>query len=403
MAINLWGKVYYKDTFAGILRQEPDGRYRFTYDETYLQSTLPDISYSLPLQAEPHLGDHGLHPFFDNLCAEGWLKNAQTRALGRKGKDRFALLLAFGSDLAGAVSIRDPNPTGELILDHVDLKSIAALASRASLSGVQPKLGAIKEGNEFRSPQRGERARYIAKLPSNILPDILELEYITMRACETLLPNDMIVKTALAPLRDVSETALLIERFDRTEDGDLIHFEEFNQLLGHLSDNKYDACYEDMARFIRDNSNICMQAECDTLFRRIMACILVGNTDAHLKNFAMQHTDNGLRLAPCYDLVATACYPQYQTLALGIGDSEQMLIGNIKPKHIVRLGNLFGLPNGAIMMAINDLANRLDRVYRTIDTSKNVNQLVKDKLQHQIRKRWNGTFNSIGTYLSKKR
>ena len=403
MAIHLWGKVFYKGVFAGILRQEPEGRYGFIYDETYLQTNLPGISYTLPIQKEPHYSDQGLHPFFDNLCAEGWLKNAQMRALGLRGEDRFALLLAFGSDLAGAVSLRDPKPTGAMILDHMDPKNIAALAARASLSGVQPKLGAIKEGHQFRSAKQGESAGYIAKLPSNILPDILDLEFITMQACSTLLPHDTVAKTMLAPLRDVSETALLIQRFDRTEDGHWIQFEEFNQLLGYQSDSKYDACYEDMATFIRDHRNICILAECDTLFRRVMACILMGNTDAHLKNFAMQHTDIGLRLAPCYDLVATACYPQYQTLALGIGGRERMLIGNLKPKHIVRLGNLFGLPDGAIMLAVNDFARCLDKVHNTIDTSKNVNQSVKDKLHRQIKKRWNGTFNSIGDYLSKKR
>lgn len=75
MVTNLWGKVYYKDTFAGILSQEAGGRCVFAYDEGYLESSLPAISYRLPLQAEPHLNEYGLHPFFDNLCAEGWLKN----------------------------------------------------------------------------------------------------------------------------------------------------------------------------------------------------------------------------------------------------------------------------------------------------------------------------------------
>ena len=103
MAVNLWGKIYYKDTFAGILSQEAGGRCVFTYDESYMESALPAISYTLPLQAKPHLSEYGLHPFFDNLCAEGWLKNAQARALGLRRDDRFSLLLAFGTDLAGAV------------------------------------------------------------------------------------------------------------------------------------------------------------------------------------------------------------------------------------------------------------------------------------------------------------
>ena len=402
MAINLWGKIYYKDTFAGILSQETGGRCVFTYDESYLQSSLPAISYTLPLRAEPHLSEYGLHPFFDNLCAEGWLKNLQARALGLRRDDRFSLLLAFGTDLAGAVSVIDPEPVGDIEIDRGDPENIAALSARASLSGVQPKLGAIKEGRVFRPVKRGERATHVAKLPSPALPDILELEYITTQACAALLKEDIVAEMTLAPLKDVAERALLVKRFDRTEDGKQLHFEEFNQLLGKRPEDKYEACYEHMADFIIQNGDICLRAECDTLFRRVMACILTGNTDAHLKNFAMEHTESGLRLTPCYDLVAAACYPQYQTLALGIGGAENMRIGSIGPKNIARLGNLFGLPDRAVILAVSDFASRLDKAHSAVDASKNIGRDIKDKLHQQMEKRWNGTFDSIGTYLSKR-
>jgi len=402
MASTLWGNVYYRDSFAGTLSQEAGGRCIFTYDESYLHSSLPALSNTLPLQAEPHLSEYGLHPFFDNLCAEGWLKNAQLRALGLQKDDRFSLLLFFGQDLAGAVSIIDPDPAGNIKMNYSAPETFAALAARSSLSGVQPKLGAIKEGRIFRVAERGERATHIAKLSSPTLPDILGLEYITTQACAALLVKDIIVEMTLMPLQGISERALLIKRFDRTEDGKQIHFEEFNQLLGNRSDDKYDACYEDMADFIIQNRDICLRAECDTLFRRIMACILTGNTDAHLKNFAMTHTHSGLRLSPCYDLVGTACYPQYQTLALGIEGAKNLTIGSIGPKHVTRLGKLFGLPRKAIMLAVSDLASRLDRAHRAVNASKDVDQHVKDKLHQQMKKRWNGIFDSIGTYLSKK-
>ncbi len=402
MAINLWGNVYYKDTFVGILSQEAGGRCVFTYDESYLQSSLPAISYTLPLRAEPHLSEYGLHPFFDNLCAEGWLKNAQARALGLRRDDRFSLLLAFGTDLAGAVSIIDPDPAGDIKIDHDDPENIAALSARASLSGVQPKLGAIKKGRVFRHVGRGERATHIAKLPSPTLPDILGLEYITTQACAALLKKDAVAEMILAPLQGVAERSLLVKRFDRTEDGKRIHFEEFNQLLGNRSEDKYEGYYEHMADFIIQNGDICLRAECDTLFRRVMACILTGNTDAHLKNFAMEHTESGLRLSPCYDLVAAACYPQYRTLALGIAGAENMPIGRIGPKNMVRMGRLFGLPDRAVMLAVSDFASRLDRAHSAIDASKDIGRDIKDKLHQQMEKRWNGIFGLIGTFLSKK-
>ena len=136
MATALWGKVYYRDTYAGELRQEPGGRCVFVYDQTYLESREPAIAFTLPRQAEPIICEQGLHPFFDNLTAEGWLRNAQARALKIDPANRFAILLAFGHDCAGAVSVVDPNPVLQADVDVGDPNAAAALVSRASLSGV---------------------------------------------------------------------------------------------------------------------------------------------------------------------------------------------------------------------------------------------------------------------------
>lgn len=120
MAATLWGKVYYGERFAGELRQEPGGRCVFTYDSEYLAEERPAVALTLPLQSGPHRCEAGLHPFFDNLVAEGWLRNAQARALKIDRNNRFALLLAFGHDCAGAVSVIDPEPTREPVIDFDD-------------------------------------------------------------------------------------------------------------------------------------------------------------------------------------------------------------------------------------------------------------------------------------------
>src|ERR1700719_4218340 len=136
MAASLWGKVYYNDLFAGQLQQQPGGRCAFTYDAAYLEAGHPSIAFTLPRQEAPHVCEVGLHSFFDNLVAEGWLRNAQARALKIDPNNRFALLLTFGRDCAGAVSIIDPAPISEPTLDMGDPTATAALASRGSLSRV---------------------------------------------------------------------------------------------------------------------------------------------------------------------------------------------------------------------------------------------------------------------------
>ena len=328
MADLLWGKVYYQDQYAGVLREEPGDRYVFAYDPSYLDSPSPAIAITLPKQPAPIISEIGLPAFFDNLVAEGWMEGAQARALGRRDWKRFELLLAFGADCAGAASVIDPEPQAlkKLDIDTADPKDFAVLQSRASLSGIQPKLAVVKDGHSYRPAKIGEVSTYIAKFPSPQLPDIVENEYLTTIATRALLPSEDIVEMELRPLAKFSEQALIIKRFDRV-DGGKLHFEEFAQLCGIKSRHKYDGAYADMAAFMKGRKD-CLPADIYRLLRRIVVGILLGNTDMHLKNFAMWHRPEGLRLAPIYDQVAAALYhPKYQELALKVAGAENFAIG----------------------------------------------------------------------------
>jgi serine/threonine-protein kinase HipA len=404
MATALWGKVYYNNSFAGELRQEPGGRCVFTYDPTYLADSRPAVAFTLPCRSEPYICEQGLHPFFDNLVAEGWLRNAQARALKVDPNNRFALLLVYGHDCAGAVAIIDPAPAAEPAIDIGDPTAAAALASRSSLSGVQAKLLAVKDGRRFRPAQRDETSTFIAKLPSGTLRDIVENEFLTTAANRALLPDDKIVDVEIGTLEGIDGRALLVRRFDRLRSGTKLHFEEFNQLLGRRSgDDKYNASYDDMAAFIR-NTPGCTQVDAWRLYRRILVCFLTGNTDAHLKNFAMFHTPDGLRLTPAYDLVAAALYPEFRQLALAVGNAPDLALTALKSKHLIALGEAHGLDRAVL----TDVLQMLDR--RRKATEKAVTNAAKkagaealgQSLLELMERRWNGTFASTGQVLSKK-
>lgn len=399
MARLLWGKVYYKDLFAGFIREEPGDRVTFTYDESYINGNHPAIANTLPVRPEPHISDNGLHPFFDNLVSEGWLEQAQSRLLGRREATRFELLLAFGFDCAGAVSIIDPEPSDltNAMLDMDDPKEAAVLTSRASLSGVQAKLAVVKDGKAFRAARIDELSTHIAKFPSSGHPDLVENEYLTTLAFKALVPDDEIVELDIKNIHGAE--ALLIKRFDRSEGG-RIHFEEFNQLLNKRSRTKYEGAHKDMADFIRDNDG-CLPSQNYLLYRRILAGLLLGNTDMHLKNFAMFHTDSGLRLTPTYDQVAASLY-NYKTLALTIAKSRDHPIGDLKGRHLTLLGEEFGLSPAAIDMAAKGLEKHLDAAKDTISSAEMGSIDFKNSLIELIGKRWNGTFALIGKALSKK-
>lgn len=371
----------------------------FIYDENYLNEGHPPIAHTLPLKSEAYISQSGLHPFFDNLVAEGWLEAAQTRLLGKRSVSRFELLLAFGEDCAGAVSIIDPEHS--LINEHLvnvsDSQEMAVMANRASLSGIQPKLTLIQREGKFYPAETGQISTHIAKFPSPHHDDLVINEYLTMLAFKALLPSDDIVDLQIGEVQGISDNALIIKRFDRTSNGERIHFEEFNQLLGQASRFKYDGSYKDMASFILGTKG-CLPAEIYRLYLRIIAGFLLGNTDMHLKNFAMIHTRDGLRLAPSYDQVSSFIY-NYQTLALAIGGVSNLKLGNLKPKQLIKLAEEFGLPRSAIQMAVDELAQRKNNVMEAIVDAKIGTSKFKNALINLINKRWNGTFALIGKSL----
>src|SRR3989338_2646432 len=126
-------KVYFFGELAVYLSKLPGEQYVFTYDRGYLASGKPKLSYTLPLQEAPFVSAYKLHSFFDNLIAEGWLKNAQARALNISAENRFELLAAFGHDLIGGVTLLSDDVRRPLSLSSGDVIAQAALKSRFSL------------------------------------------------------------------------------------------------------------------------------------------------------------------------------------------------------------------------------------------------------------------------------
>ncbi len=394
MATNIWGKVYFFDKYAGIISSEPGGRYKFEYDNTYVEARLPPISITLPLTTKPYYTENRMHPYFDNLVAEGWLATAQARALGTNINNRLALLIGFGLDCIGGITIIDPEQKG-LALQDTDSETIAALSAHVSLSGVQPKMLVIQEKDGFRPVRYGEMSTHIAKFESGTLPGLIEIEYISSIAFANLMKKDAVYNTQIGTIKEINKQALIVERFDR-KDRKKIHFEEFNQLLGFYSDEKYNGAYHDMASFIR-TAGICIPAEVELLFRRVLAHLIIGNTDAHFKNFAMIYKGDNLVLSPSYDVVSSGLYSQFNTIALKVGDTANLDIKKLGIKHINKMAELFGLNKKSLDLIFNDFAKRIEPALQRISSQQDISKILRDNLINFIRKRWNTLKNLIGT------
>jgi serine/threonine-protein kinase HipA len=163
---------------------------------------------------------------------------------------------------------------------------------------------------------------------------------------------------------DLGETALIVTRFDRSADGGKLRLEDFAQILckprGLDYGGKYDGSYEDVAAVIREHSAR-PAIDLSRFFRRLVLFALVGNCDAHLKNFSLLETPAGLRLSPAYDIVNTALYDGYdQRLALAIGGGNVQLDA-VSRALLAAFGRTIGLSQRAVDQAFLDLRRQTRR------------------------------------------
>lgn len=99
--------IYNFGRYAGLLVEDDDGCYSFSYDEEYLSAADAEpVSLTLPLEAKSFTSD-SLMPFFDGLIPEGWLLDIASETWKLNPRDRMGLLLACCRDAIGSVSVRE--------------------------------------------------------------------------------------------------------------------------------------------------------------------------------------------------------------------------------------------------------------------------------------------------------
>lgn len=92
--------VFMFGVLAGTLEEKAD-KYVFIYDENYKGKP---ISLSIPTSALVH-ESKVLHPYFNSLAPEGWLKQRYSELQRIDERDAFGFLIANGADLLGAITV----------------------------------------------------------------------------------------------------------------------------------------------------------------------------------------------------------------------------------------------------------------------------------------------------------
>jgi serine/threonine-protein kinase HipA len=156
----------------------------------------------------------------------------------------------------------------------------------------------------------------------------------------------------------MNERALIVTRFDRTTAGEKLRLEDFAQILckprGRDYAGKYNASYEELADGLKAYSSRPI-IDLARFFRRLVVYALVGNCDAHLKNFSLLETSTGLRLSPVYDVVNSAMYEGYdQNFALEI-NGQKIAVDRITRSILEGFGLSIGVPKAEIDLVFSRL------------------------------------------------
>lgn len=246
------------------------------------------------------------------------------------------------------------------------------MVGRMSISGVQPKLSVIHErtSRELKVVERG--GLYILKPPSASYESLPENENLCMLiagVCGLEVPAH-----GLIPLKD-NKLAYVVKRFDRKEDGTKHHQEDFQQLLE--TSDKYSGSYERIANLIKKHSAT-PGLDLVDLFERALLFFVLGNGDAHLKNFSLLRKEQvGYGLSPVYDIVNSR-------LVLP-GEREEMCLSLNGKKNKIMRGDFIALAQNLELSGkqIDNAMGHLRNLQSTIE-----NFIQESLLEKSLRKRF---------------
>ncbi|HEX4045728.1 MAG TPA: type II toxin-antitoxin system HipA family toxin [Gammaproteobacteria bacterium] len=390
--------VYFHEKMVGQLVQDNHGDMNFTYLSHWLAD--PDaisISCSLPLQKETFKRKN-CQAFFGGILPEENQRKLIAKNLGISATNDFSMLEKIGGECAGALSFI---PAGEKLnpkdnhyhelttvsLPNMlrELPSRPLLAGeqgvRLSLAGVQDKLAVYVKGEKIFIPLNNAPSTHILKPDFNSYDGVIFNEAFCLQLAKTI--GLKVVEAEIKIAEDINY--LLIKRYDRifinseknTNEIKRVHQEDFCQALGISSINKYQneggpslkQCFD----FLRIQSAIPV-IDLGKLIDAVIFNYLIGNCDAHGKNFSLLYLDQ-IQLAPLYDLISTIYYKDLsQKMAMKLGGEYQ--INNISIVNFYKLANEISFSKPELRKRILELIDAIVVSLPTIERFHPVQEAV---------------------------
>lgn len=345
--------------------------YLFSFDPGAHAASAPALS--MPFRARPYVHP-SLHPIFQMNLPEGFvLEQLRNRLAKTTGMDPLLLISVIGSQAPiGRLRFRldegASEPTGgqgasvgERLADLIASRGSKALFSRlvddyllrSGLSGVQPKV-LVPElpADVLRTEQKVSMAtsELIVKSGLDAFPGLSINEFVCMS----------IVRRAGVPVPDfyLSDDGelFIMRRFDRPADGSILGFEDMLVLAGRDATDKYKGSYELVLRLLRLYcSPEKLPAARQQLFDMVALSCILGNGDAHMKNFGVLYADlaGEVGMAPAYDIVCTRLYIPEDNLALDLAGNRGFFAAR---QGLLEFGAKCDLSRDKVLRRVHELA-----------------------------------------------
>ncbi|MFH1998865.1 MAG: type II toxin-antitoxin system HipA family toxin, partial [Planctomycetota bacterium] len=197
-----------------------------------------------------------------------------------------------------------------------------------SLAGAQDKLPVIVHGKGISLPLGGTPSTHILKPEPDRFPGLAVNEIFCMTLARAVGLNVPDTEYRLVG----EKPCILVQRYDRktAEDGKTIriHQEDFCQAMGFPPERKYQAeggpTLRDCISLLREWSTAPV-LDIPAFINGLIFNVLIGNADAHGKNYSLLYSGGERRSSPFYDLVSTLAWSELtRNLAMKIGGCESV-------------------------------------------------------------------------------
>ena len=248
-------------------------------------------------------------------------------------------------------------PQADISKERLEELAKASIGAGLTVPGVQKKLSLhLSDKDPSRLTLVGYPAGYILQPQTEDFSQLPEAEDLVMDIADM-----MGVATVPHGLLDTEAGyAYIAKRVDRIN-GDMYAMEDFCQLTGRLTQDKYRGSYEKCGEIIRRYSSR-FGYDLTEFFLRLVVCFVTGNSDMHLKNFSLIETEPGNRtyaLSPAYDLLpVNIVMPEdNEETALTLNGKKS----NIRRKDFMALADNIGLDRKAADRLIDSVISQKER------------------------------------------